>query len=250
MIKLGKLSSALTVFRGGQADSSAPAGLPTPWLPPVPVATPWVPGPAEERPRLVFGLDATASRSVTLRAAQRLTDSILTALPGSLDVNLAVHGGGRLHTFTHFTADVAQLRDMTSSLTCRAGGTRLLDILKRALKTRAVKVVLYIGDCFEESEADARRIADALCHRHIRVVILHEGPPPAAFGEIAERSGGALLPFDTSAIDALADLCGAVAVLAVGDVEALETIAPVKPEARLLLETLSDRKLISRRPTC
>ena len=174
------------------------------------------------------------------------SNSLFKALPGSLDVGLAWHSGGRVHPFTDFTADPGELRDLASGVICQAGGTRLLDILKRVLKLRGVRTVLYIGDAFEEDEGEARRIAVALRKRGTRVIILHDGPPPDAFGEIAERSGGALLPFDASAIDALSDLFEVVAVLAVGDVEALKTVAPTMPAATLLLEHLSDRKLIGR----
>jgi hypothetical protein len=244
-MKLGKLSGALTLWRGGAIDKPA-RNVPAPWVPPLPAA--WVP-PAREadRPRLLFAVDGTHSRAVAWAAAKRLTDSLFKALPGSLDVALAVHGGGRLHTFTHFTADPGELRDLASGVTCQLGSTRLLDILKRVLKIRGVSTVLYIGDAFEEDEGEARRIAAALGKRRTRVIILHDGPPLDVFAVIAERSGGALLPFDASAIDALSDLFEVVAVLAAGDVEALKTAAPTMPAATLLLEHLTDRKAIGRR---
>ena len=58
-------------------------------------------GPTEEIPpvlpnshaRLVFAVDATASRSAAWEAAKELTDALFQALPGTLDVALAVHGG-------------------------------------------------------------------------------------------------------------------------------------------------------------
>ena len=68
----------------------------------------------EERARLVFAVDATASRSAAWEAAKQLTDILFEAIPGKLDVALAVHGGGRVHTFTAFTDDAGRLRDMES----------------------------------------------------------------------------------------------------------------------------------------
>src|SRR6516225_11905642 len=59
----------------------------------------------EERARLVFAVDATASRSAAWEAAKQLTDILFEAIPGKLDVALVVHGGGRVHTFTAFTDD-------------------------------------------------------------------------------------------------------------------------------------------------
>lgn len=204
---------------------------------------------ATDRPRLVVGFDATISRQAAWDAFSKpLHDKVLRALPGELLVALAVHGGNRVHTFTPFVADAGELRDRAAGVTCRAGQTRLIEILERVARMReGVGVVLYIGDAFEEDERDARRIADVLARRQTRVIILHDGPPPAAFGEIVDRTAGALLPFDTSALDALGALLEAVAVLAVGDVELLETKQATMPAATLLLEHLSDRKFSTRR---
>jgi hypothetical protein len=203
------------------------------------------PGKKQERPRLVFAVDATASREHVWRNARKLTDALFKALPGELDVALAVHGGGRVHTFTPFTAKPGKLRDMAAGVTCQAGGTRLLDILARVLKIDRVGVVLYIGDAFEESEATACRLADALLAHETRVIILHDcRKPPVAFAEIAERSGGALLPFDASSVDHLGELLGVVAVLAVGGVEAVQEKQATMPAAGELLQKLDPNRLL------
>jgi hypothetical protein len=99
----------------------------------------------------VFGFDATASREPAWVAARQVTDALVRALPGELDVALAVHGGSRLHTFTEFTANPAILRDRAAAIECIAGHTQLLPILTRALAAPDVLVVTYIGDVFEES---------------------------------------------------------------------------------------------------
>src|SRR6516165_2521086 len=74
----------------------------------------------EERARLVFAVDATASRSAAWEAAKQLTDILFEAIPGKLNVALAVHGGGRVHTFTAFTDDAGRLRDMAMGIRCRS----------------------------------------------------------------------------------------------------------------------------------
>ena len=91
-------------------------------------------------------------------------------LPGALDVALAVHGGGRVHTFTAFTNDAATLRDRAAGVRCEAGMTRLLPILETSLKQRAVRVVVYIGDVFEESLSHGRRLADAMGHQGNKLI--------------------------------------------------------------------------------
>ena len=65
--------------------------------------------------------------------ARQVTDALVRALPGELDVALAVHGGSRLHTFTSFTAEANTLRDRAASISCISGRTQLLPILSRSL---------------------------------------------------------------------------------------------------------------------
>ena len=117
------------------------------------------------RPRLVFAVDATASREPAWAAARQVTDALVKALPGELDVALAVHGGSRVHTFTAFTNDAATLRDRAAGVTCEAGLTRLLPILSASLKQPGGAGGIYIGDVFEESLPHGRRLADGMAGR-------------------------------------------------------------------------------------
>ena len=121
-----------------------------------------VPSTISTRPRLIFGFDATASREPAWAAARTVTDALVKALPGELDVALAVHGGSMLHTFTGFTADPNALRDRAAGIRCIAGMTRMLPILSRALANPGVRVVIYIGDVFEESPTRGQKLADAM----------------------------------------------------------------------------------------
>src|SRR6516162_4678526 len=116
-----------------------------------------LPATTSTRPRLIFGFDATASREPAWAAARAVTDALVKALPGELDVALAVHGGSMLHTFTEFTANPNTLRDRAAGISCIAGFTRLLPILSRALSNSGVRVVVYIGDVFEESPSHGRK---------------------------------------------------------------------------------------------
>lgn len=210
---------------------------------------------AAERPRLVFAFDATASREPAWGAARQLQDSLLAALPGELEVALAVHAGSRVTLFSDFTSNASELRDQAAGVRCAAGITRLLDILDRAVKLKpAPSVVVYVGDVFEESRRRALRLADDLLLRGTRVIILHDtGHPGGAsrrvsvlpgddvFNELAERTGGAVLPFDITALPSLRELLQAVAVLAVGDVELLQKKQATMPAAKLLLENLGSK---------
>src|SRR5690242_3979964 len=108
----------------------------------LPFGTPHLPATTPTRPRLIFGFDATASREPAWATARTVTDALVKALPGELDVALAVHGGSLLHTFTSFTADPNALRDRAAGIRCLAGMTRMLPILSRALSNPGVRVVV------------------------------------------------------------------------------------------------------------
>jgi hypothetical protein len=212
-----------------------------------PAAPEHLPATTPTRPRLVFGFDATASREPAWAAARTVTDALVRALPGELDVALAVHGGSRLHTFTEFTANAATLRDRAAGIGCIAGFTQLLPILSRSLEAPGVRVVVYIGDVFEESQARGRRLADAMGLKGIRLIVLHDTADWNArrdaeiFLDLARRTGGCVLPFDANAPDRLRELLRAVAVYAVGGEKLLRERRAELPGAPLLLEHLGRR---------
>jgi hypothetical protein len=195
----------------------------------------------------VFGFDATASREPAWATARQVTDALVCALPGELDVALAVHGGSRLHTFTDFTADPNLLRDQAASITCRPGHTPLLPLLSRSLAALGVRVITYIGDVYEESPARGRQLANELGVRFIRLIVLHDTADWTArrdaelFLDLARRTGGCVLPFDANAPGRLRELLAAIAVFAVGGTELLQHKRDELPGAVLLLRHLNDR---------
>ena len=164
-----------------------------------------------------------------------------------MDVALAVHGGGRVHTFTAFTNDANTLRDRAAGVTCQAGFTKLLPILSASLKQQAVRVIVYIGDVFEESLPHARQLADSLGRQGTKLIVLHDTTEGSArrdaevFWDLAKRTGGCVLPFDASASGKLRDLLSAVAVYAVGGEKLLRARRQDLPGAVALLEHLDRR---------
>jgi len=238
----------LTIFRKPEVAKTGPGGYPLP--PPAKSlreSAPLPPLPELPRARLVLAFDATASRSAAWATSTALIDALLAALPGQLDVALAVHGGSKLHTFTRFEQDANKLRDRVAGVRCQAGETRLLDILARVLATDGVSTVVYVGDMFEESKGQARKLAAALAARNIRLIVLQDSdcignPERGIFAEMTALTGGALLPFDASALPKLRNLFEAVAVLAVGGAEMLTAKQEAMPAARLLLQHLKGEK--------
>jgi hypothetical protein len=118
--------------------------------------------------------------------------------------------------------------DQAASVHCEAGSTQLVEILRRSRAHDGVKVLVYIGDVFEESLEAAEEAAAALRLRGTRVIVLHDRSHAPQFdvsGEafqiIAKITDGAVLPFDPSAVVKLREILEAVATLAVGGTKLL-----------------------------
>lgn len=179
------------------------------------------------RPRLVFALDATASRQAAWNEAKKATDALFTAMPGELDIALAVHSGGTVRTFSDFSNDIQRFRDQAAGVRCEAGNTRLVDLMQEAREHPDVRVFLYIGDHFEEHPDDAYAAAAVFKARGIRAIMMHDTKSGRlqdreVFEEIARLTGGVCLDFYGGDQKAMKDIFEAVAVLAAGGIKMLE----------------------------
>jgi hypothetical protein len=195
------------------------------------------------RPRLVFGIDATASRQVAWDAARGITDTLFTTLPGEIDIALAVHSGGAVSKFTPFSADVDGFRADAARVRCCAGNTQLVPMMQKTLDATGVKVFLYIGDNFEEYDHEAYELASAFKARGVRAIMLHDATSGTdvdrkVFEEIARRSGGVCLDFYGHDMKSMQDIFEAVAVLAAGGPALLEQRRKELPGAAKLLPQL------------
>jgi len=179
--------------------------------------------------RLVFALDATASREATWDTAMQLQADMFSEAGslGGLQIQLAYFKGIASFRASDWLTDSGQLLHQMTDIRCEAGITkieRLLDHVKRETRQEKVHAVVYIGDSMEESH-------DVLCQRagelgmlNVPLFIFQEGSDPIArrcFTEMARLSNGAYAPFDHSSADQLRDLLKAVAVYASGGYRAL-----------------------------
>jgi hypothetical protein len=191
-------------------------------------ATP-VPVPGGPRGRLLFGMDATASREPTWDRACHIQAEMFreTAALGGLDIQLAYYRGFREFQKTPWLSNSADLLRRMTAVTCLGGQTQIERLLQHAVaETRRQKVnaVVFVGDCMEED-------ADRLCHLAgelgllgVPVFIFHEGGEAVAgraFRQIARLTNGAYCPFDRNSAQQLRDLLSAVAVYAAGGRKAL-----------------------------
>ena len=107
-----------------------------------------------------------------------------------------------------------------------------------------VRVVVYIGDVFEELLGRGQKLADAMGLKGIKLIVLHDVADWNArrdaevFLDLARRTGGCVLPFDANAPARLRELLAAVAVYAVGGQDLLEEKRNEMPGAVVLLEHL------------
>lgn len=185
--------------------------------------------PAGSGGRLLFALDATASRQPSWdRAAHNQAEMFEAAAAlGGLEIQLAFFRGFGEFKVSRWTANAGELLRLMTGVTCLAGETQLLKVLKHARnETKRLKIdaLVYVGDCFEEDIDAAGRIAGELGLLGVPCFMFHEGGDPLAeyaFQQIARLSGGAYHRFDASSADTLRRLLAAVAVYASGGYKAL-----------------------------
>jgi hypothetical protein len=186
--------------------------------------------PASGRPgRLVFAIDATASRQPTWDRACQLQGEMFLAVRdiGGLAVSLAYYRGFGEFAATPFLTNAQDLARRMSGVTCLGGHTQILRTLKHVAAETArekVNAVVLIGDAIEEDIDPICHVAGELGLRGTPVFTFQEGRSPVvetAFKQIAKLSGGAWAPFDAASAEALKDLLRAVAVFAAGGRQAL-----------------------------
>lgn len=180
--------------------------------------------------RLLFGIDATASRQATWDLACELHGELFAeaARVGNIAIQLCYYRG--LHEFvaTPWSTTPSQLHDQMISVTCRGGRTQVGRLLKHTLDEASrhpLRALVFIGDCFEEDDRDVLQRAGQLAIRTLPVFIFQERADRRAgrvFSSIAQMTGGAHVPFDGNAPEQLRRLLAAVARYAAGGRTALE----------------------------
>ncbi len=184
---------------------------------------------AAARGRLIFAMDATASREPTWDRASHLQAEMFkeTEALGGLQVQLIYYRGfGECKASPWVNNSAALLRFMTGVF-CLAGRTQIGKVLKRAIKeTKEQKVaaLVFVGDAMEEDIDHLGHLAGELGLLGVPCFMFHEGDDPIsrnAFQQVARLSGGAFCNFDSASARQLRELLSAVAVFAAGGRRAL-----------------------------
>ena len=195
------------------------------------------------RGRLIFAMDATASREPAWdRACQIQSEMFLeTETLGGLDIQLCYYGGFREFYASPWLGSSADLLAQMREVRCAGGMTQIERVLKHtAAESRQDKVnaLVFVGDCMEENIDQLCHMAGELGIMGVPAFLFHEGDDQAAertFREIARLSGGAYCRFDASSAQQLRDLLSAVAVYAAGGRKALEDFGQRQGGAALRL---------------
>jgi hypothetical protein len=193
------------------------------------------------RGRLIFGLDATASRQPTWDAAVELQASMFaeTAKLGGLEVQLVFFRGSECRA-SDWTSNANALADRMRTISCVGGMTQWLKVFERARRghqQKPISALIAIGDCCEEQPG---ALYDAAVGSP-RLFIFQEGDDPAAsvvFPELARRTGGAHFKLGPDSARELGELLRCVAVFAAGGRAALERLGT--ESARKLLTQFND----------
>jgi hypothetical protein len=185
--------------------------------------------PGGGRGRLIFALDATASREPSWDRACRIQGEMFeaTAALGGLDVKLMFYRGFDECKASRWMQTAAELHRAMRAVSCIGGETQIERILAHAIaetKQRRVHALVFVGDAMEENVDRLAKLAGELGLLGTPVFVFHEGGnrnAGVAFRQIAKLSRGAYLSFDTASADRLKELLAAVAVYAAGGYRAL-----------------------------
>ena len=205
--------------------------------------------------RLIFAIDATASREETWDLAAQLTSDMFleAAKISGLAVQLVFYRGTNEVKASEWFADAHELVRRMGTIRCEAGATKILHILRhiRAEHQREkVGAAIFIGDALEEPP---QQLYDAAAELGVPLFLFQEGDGLAVavdrhgqivvtdslqtvesvFREIARLTGGAWARFDARAAAKLSELLRAIAAFASGGMKALADMRG--EEARKLL---------------
>ncbi len=189
--------------------------------------------------RLLFALDATASRENTWDQASQLQAEMFIAAQtqGGLQIQLVYFRGFAEFYKTPWCRDSSSLLPLMTGIQCRAGTTQLERVMRHALgenRAQRIHCLVYVGDAMEESSDVLCQLAGQLGILNVPVFVFQEGDDPVArtaFQSLARLSKGAYSRFDSASAGQLRELLRAVAVYASGGLPALEKLSRTSGEA-------------------
>jgi hypothetical protein len=174
------------------------------------------------RPRLIFALDATASRQPTWNEASELQAEMFRAAGNAVEVQLLFYRGAECKA-SGWLRDQAELLRLMRKIECKGGWTQIGRMLAHALReidNHAIRALVFVGDAFEEEIDAVKERAAALGKKGVPIFMFQEGSREdvaGSFQEIAEVSDGIFVRFDQGSAKQLAGLLRTVGKFAVSN---------------------------------
>ena len=193
--------------------------------------------------RLIFAMDATASREPTWDHACHIQAQMFeeTASLGGLEIQLCYYRGFNEFRATGWLTNTVDLQRRMTAVRCLGGHTQIRKVLRHAIEETTRKkadALVFVGDCMEENIDELCQIAGELGIHNVPAFLFHEGSNPVAeraFRQIARLTNGAYCPFDAGSAQQLRELLSAVAVYAAGGRRALEQFSKARGDKVKLL---------------
>ena len=179
--------------------------------------------PVERRrtaPRILFALDATASREPTWDLAMNLHAELFRAATDTVaaaNVQLAYYRGYREFHVSPWSASPKELLGHMTGVRCHGGLTQIERVLQHAMresKRERIKAAVFVGDACEEPHGALTAAAGKLALFNLPFFVFQEGADSGAaqaFRAIARITGGAYAPFAAGSANELRALFGVVA---------------------------------------
>lgn len=199
--------------------------------------------------KLVFAMDATASREPTWDRACHLQGQmfVTTSGLGNLNVQLCYYRGFNEFRASPWCDNAASLLSEMSAVRCLGGYTQVKRVLEHAIaenKKDRIRAVVFVGDALEEDSDLLCHLAGQLGVLNVPLFMFQEGTDPRVklvFQQMAKLTHGAWAPFDLNSASELKDLLSAVAVYATGGRSALEDFSKRTPgRVELLTQQVRD----------
>jgi len=185
---------------------------------------------AQRQPRLVFALDATASREPTWQQARGLHQDMFRAAQtdSHLAIQLCYFRGFNEFQYSPWLTSSDELLAHMEAVSCLGGATQITRLLQHYLGVATpmtpVRGLVFIGDAVEEPSQRLLDLAGQCRVRHQPLFLFQEGRDhtvAALFEQMAGLSGGVYARFDHHSADYLKELLGAVVRYAQGGRRAL-----------------------------
>jgi hypothetical protein len=197
------------------------------------------------QPRLLFAIDATASRQPTWDTACQQQQAMFQAVAktASLRVQLCYYRGFNEFCASPWLDSSERLASTMGQVYCEGGHTQIARLLRHALSEHnkaPIRAMVFIGDAVEENPDTLCQLAGQCGLLRFPLFMFQEGRDGAVetcFRQMSKLSGGAYARFDQHSASALAALLGAAASFAAGGRAALEKQG--SESAKLLLKQLN-----------